>query len=1161
MITSERRLFVSGIDSDTVIELIQNGFYRYALNVHLGTTDTGNSGAIENIKGNLIVSATAAITQAETVIGVPAGTFFQGTFKVVGSREDALNERVIYFVQNNSGGALNFDRILEYNYVNNTIAVIQISAFLFLSRDFLITGINIVNNNLLYWTDDNVTPKKINIDKAKLTFTQGVGAPGAYPQLDAEVIEAVKYPPLFPPAIAMGTNNAIKANNIIGKNFQFKYFYFKDDGEESCCSPISEINISQGTEFIDNTISYLPSLSTKNNYITVTINTGTPINVKIGILVRQGNVGDFFLLDVLDKAALNIPSFASYNYDFYNDRLVQPYELRKSIQLFDNLPLKAKAQEYIDGNRLVYGNILEGYENPSELDVQITPSYTDIATSATFSWTATFANPFGAVLLTLPNVASGVYTPNVNYVPEEGDIITISGLNNGGVVSEPQINHTVTAAEAADYYPNGATLLRTNLVAESITPTSPTGSLTMIDPFTGLPLLSFQLYALGFSVIYSVYRPVTKLGSFKSGAIHPFGLVYYDYANRSGTTVRNSSMDIYAEFLPESRPGTGDYIQRIGMNWSISHQPPIWATHYQWVYTGNSKTNNFVQFTISGITASADGTSSILNISPLVNYVLSNPTTSVIYSFTPGDRCRFITDSAHDAYSTYVDVQVLSFTSPNQLIVQLVSASGITIGAGTMIEIYSPTAQTEEKIFWEFSEAFAIINPGTANRQHAGQTQSQNFQAGIPATGFFDRGDVWIRPRRTDINPTTTVPPTPQWADDYVEDFNISDFYESKFWDRGRPNRVGEENQPLNGSSEYREIRRLSTIPYSDVFVPETNINGLSRFFDFNFETYDANFGSIQKLYSFDRRLEVYQEQKVGAIPIQQKVGVDASNSQVTYETTQILNQIVYFNGNFGIGLNPESFASFENRRYFTDVPRGFILRLSTDGITAISKIYKIHSRISALFSDIIQLGTAVHVYGVYNKRVGQYEVAVERTLGRAVVGQPPEIIEAQTFAFCEPLNCWTSWYSYHPEGMCGANQDFVSFKDGELWAHNTNPLYNNFYGVQYSCEIWAISNRDNNIQKVYQSFQEESADIFEGYEITNNKGQLSDLQVGDFSEVEGWFYAPFNKDANTPNIANPIFQGDVLRDSIMLIKLRNSNTGYVKIIAVDFNYKPSFRI
>ena len=63
----------------------------------------------------------------------------------------------------------------------------------------------------------------------------------------------------------------------------------------------------------------------------------------------------------------------NYFYDFFNDGTYNAVSLPKSNKLFDSLPQKAKAQEYIEGNRISYGNVTEGYEDVDvdfDLDVK-----------------------------------------------------------------------------------------------------------------------------------------------------------------------------------------------------------------------------------------------------------------------------------------------------------------------------------------------------------------------------------------------------------------------------------------------------------------------------------------------------------------------------------------------------------------------------------------------------------------------------------------------------------------------------------------------------------------------------------------------------------------------------------------------------------------------
>ena len=1294
---AERRIFTKGMDMDTVIEFIENGFYRNALNIHVGISDTGNAGTVENVKGNTPVFYDAKLAQIETDYFLPAGTLSSGSFRVIGSKEDAVNKRVVYFVKNSNVGT-EYDRILEYSYVTNSIDVILIgnipfnfysSVALNFNIEYFITGINIVNN-LLYWTDNINAPRKINIEDSKLGLST-FGASG-YPFVTEETLHAIKYPPLKEPTIAIQTNTAIKKNNIIGKHFQFKYFYVKDDGEESCFSPISLINVPIGNEFNDPAVSTLPSQQIENNVIKVTVFSGSQLDVKIGIAVRLGNFGDFFQVAMLDKKELFIQNFIPYTYSFYNDKLLAPLELRKSVQLFDRVPRRSKAQEYCEGNRILYGNIFEDYNNIKDLDVTITPTYKsfEYLLGAQFQWNHTFhleqsfhnfergdndvyANPNQTFSMTIDvlngNVTAvgegeprssglmpvGVYsigtarfeynsvsTPNTTfffsggliyigldgiggntftisgatitpvgsppqnyhfassdhpfddsdqvtfdvnisgsnmflpnstnisdygggqYFPQIGDVIIISGA------SDP-VNYVLTAADVAGYYANQGYPLIYNLIQAS----------------GGALYGGIGAFAINSATLNSIQisRSLIKLGSFKSGAIHPFAIEYSDFAGREGTAVRKETFDIYAKTLPESRPGTGDYIQQIGMDWTINHIPPDWATHYQWLYQGNSSIQNFVQFGIKNIQHEA--TSTWLDLEPLSIYAGVYPQSIISYSFTKGDRIRFLTNDAHDAFPILLDVEVLSFGAPpvpvvpfgaNGLQIQLISNSGISLTPAykILVEIYTPKPTIEEGFYFEFDQWFPIINAGTANRAHGGQSQNQvvnNLISQQPATGHFERGDVWIRPRRMMLSVPTVPPNPPQPSydifDEYVEDYNISDFYVSNYWDKGRPNRVGATNQPINGNDEYREILRPTTIRYSDVYVPETNINGLSRFYDFNFESYDLNFASIQKLYAYQKKVDCYQELKVGMIPINEKIAFDGSNKAITLQSDNVLNPIVYYEGNYGIGTHPESFAVFENRRYFADVNHGFVVRLSNDGTTPISQLGRIHTFISSTFKEYQQSGNVFRLHGWYDKTFAQYhlmsELVVAKQIGTEIVDGLPQVLfapfEPFNIGFNEPMNAWISFYDFHGEDVCEANQGFVSWKGGTLYVHNTNPLHNNFYGVQSRSEIIVISNQEPRLPKIYKGLSTESNIAWEVPQVFNNRGQDSNLIISDFEQIENIWYAPFWKDINTPNVLNPLIQGDELRDVIMMISLRNTDTGYARILAVNFNAIPSKKI
>ena len=53
----------------------------------------------------------------------------------------------------------------------------------------------------------------------------------------------------------------------------------------------------------------------------------------------------------------------------------------------------------------------------------------------------------------------------------------------------------------------------------------------------------------------------------------------------------------------------------------------------------------------------------------------------------------------------------------------------------------------------------------------------------------------------------------------------------------------------------------------------------------------------------------------------------------------------------------------------------------------------------------------------------------------------------------------WPSFYTFFPEKMIGMNGYFYSFKNGNLYRHNTNSLRNNYYGVQGISSITSVFN------------------------------------------------------------------------------------------------------
>ncbi|HYD91381.1 MAG TPA: hypothetical protein VEA37_07845, partial [Flavobacterium sp.] len=401
------------------------------------------------------------------------------------------------------------------------------------------------------------------------------------------------------------------------------------------------------------------------------------------------------------------------------------------------------------------------------------------------------------------------------------------------------------------------------------------------------------------------------------------------------------------------------------------------------------------------------------------------------------------------------------------------------------------------------------------------------------AEGTFSGGDTFFRVRTMPYGLSTSV------ATRLIEDANYSDLYISRGYDYGRPNRI---------DKLAKEISRISTIYYSQIFIPETFINGLSTVYDDSFESYEASNGGIYKLHSEDQNLYVFQELKIGFIPVLQNVFTGTQGGTVVGSSEQVLSPTMqYYVGEFGIGKNPESFFVYGKSKYGVDVGRGTPWRLSVDGLTPIAQTAFMNNYFTDKCRTVINSPSKIKVYGVYDIKFKEYVIAFSSGTG----------VTAETLAFNEKENQWSSFYSYVPETMCSNGIDIISFKNGGLWKHNENAFQANFYGVQYQPEVWVTLNAEYSNVKVMQAVGLESEGVWTAT-ITTPGGQETNLILEDFQFKEGMQYAPLWRDINTPNIippSLPLFEGDEMRDTTFLCKFKWNNATYNKLFAINLSY------
>ena len=1151
MIQQEKKLFVGGLNSDDEDRFLADGDYRYALNIRNSKTDKSSIGAIENTRGN-----------TEIIFTLPTGLN-----KCIGSKYDSTNNRIVFFIWN----ALSSHCIYELNIGTQVVTLLLQSSVFNFDRNYPILHCDIIDD-LCYWTDEFNPPRKINIARAKS---------GGYTTIDEQSITAIQYAPRFSPITVFGSNGQVNYNKVRNKVFQFKYSFVYDDNEISAFSPVSKVAIPPNQSIYDYGGYYEVTL---DNHIRITVTTGNYLCKRIQIICREGNTGDWNLVKELDKAELNINDDDQYIYSFYNDEVFIPITQAKANLLFDNVPLLAGGQSMIDGNRLVYSDVTDGFDN-IVIDVQAEPIY-NIYPAIIQSKVGTTGSPYGLSTVddsTILGILDGIHQRvenqviliNANSVSDTHvwNVACLVELFATNVTPAPTIttwssdfvnsfSTGTTSQIIADYFKdainnsgsiggvNSGSYPKINVV--NISPVINAGLRTVATTTNmggGIYSLNIKyIIDIGYDTSITItnnssntavrFRSFADLNSnfitktFKHNSRHSLALVYYDAPDRSGVCQVSDALDVktLAQFQLANHGS-------IEMDLTINHLAPDWATHYQILYTGNRSVSTYLQIDTGSVITTGSQMKIYINTIGVYN-TQSGGKANLSYSWTKGDRVTFISYGTNIFFTEYYDLEIISSTSDGggqYIIVDNVLPVSLT--NGTLIELYTPKLNQEQVFYWEIGEVLGIVN-----RFHAGTTQSQT--ATQPAIIRVNSGDSYFRYRGNN-------------TDSFIEDYSLSDYYVSNSWDRGRFNVV---------DKDFKRIRRYATSFYSESFIPDTNINGLSTIYDTNFHEANKSYGAIQKTYAEQDRIYFFQQLRTGFSLVNKDVlySSDGTPNGVVGQANQILSDVNYYIQDYGIGDNPESFVVDSTRKYHVDANKGYVLRLSIDGYTPISD-YKYRNFFQNLFNRRKEIPVAYlgKIWGGFDRRFEEYVLAFEpcKTLDQISFRKDESeiisgeiLIPADTISFSEEKKRWITHYSWKPEFIQLNGIDLVTWTNGKMYLHNSNNIYNNFYGVQYNSIVELVSNQDPSNIKFYTSVYEESTDTW-GMVATNQFGQQTSLETTDFELNEGVYYAALLKDSNTPNLTYPLIEGDDMRCHSMTMVFTNTNTGFVKMFAVTVRF------
>ena len=361
-----QRNFIKGRMNKGLDErLIPNGEYIDALNVRVGSTELSEIGVIENSKGN------TRLTTLSYVSGTPPVNYIlSGSAKCIGAYQDSANERLYWFITDpahtgpQATGKL--DLIVSYN-VNDDSVTYHVTSVddgggtntsLNFDSKFLITGVDKVDD-MLFFTDNLNQPRMINVTKDYPSPVSNVDDP-----ILAEQLLVIKKPPINSPTFKL-TNTGEEQNFLEDRFICFAYRYRYEDDMYSATSQFTNPSFIPKVFDYDSSSNLNEGMENSFDTAEVTINTGSSLVVGIDLLFKEASNPVIRLIEKINKEDLGVGDNQDYIYKFSNNNIYTILDDNEILRLYDNVPLKAKAQTVM-GSRLVYGNYLEGYDVDSK---------------------------------------------------------------------------------------------------------------------------------------------------------------------------------------------------------------------------------------------------------------------------------------------------------------------------------------------------------------------------------------------------------------------------------------------------------------------------------------------------------------------------------------------------------------------------------------------------------------------------------------------------------------------------------------------------------------------------------------------------------------------------------------------------------------------------
>lgn len=1088
---------LGGLNTDDDLTVIPTNDSRYRLNVT--RSEDSSHMVLSNMMGT------------ELIWNAPEG-YSEGD--VIGSVEDKENKAIIFFVYLD-----NESSIIRYNQEDDSVDYIINGATdgntLGFSGEKYVDAwlIGSGDNQYLIWTDGDNPIGYLNVTYA-FNYTNG-GSP-AYTSLSADTISLYKKPLLFPISCSYADDTSVEENNLTGSIWQFAVRLKYYDNTFSTISAYSPIPIPTEQEGLN---SIQTNNNQKNNRLDISFDLTYPTDIVTSYQLIYRSV------DIGSGNPGNWEIYQNYNYNtigtqtvqFFNDGNIGTVSSDQVARIFDYLPDKADHLSLIDSNRVVAGGVTEGYEN-IEIDVELD----EINTTFTYDET------------TLKDV-SGVGSSSYN-IPLLSEIDSNDYYHRFefGILTEDVDEVSVFSSFGLDTDAVGAYL---EGYFNSID--IGTGNFSY-NPATNILTISASTTC---SYRYDVVSSGKVRSHFLSDTSNSFGIVY-DYNGKLGNVQSIGDVLVNGNTSEEFNIRTRNYSQlySVGITsegfftdieLTIKHLPPSGATGFYVVYGGKDVSNltnhELIPYDPTGILGSDledDGTLIKIKKSFLIEVGDENSSVDYIFDYGVGDEVVLYAkgisgyDILPSLYSYIIRKVDTDFIYIDRF--DYVNDFGLTVA-------YAQIRRRVEfdGIYEEFSRYYPITGGF-----HSGNSQNQTGSQPAIISLKEDFSTAYVR-RVTLFESIYSN----------VETLEISMAYSSKPTVYGRPNIV----------SEFSRQKKINKIRWGGKFFDQGGVNFISQF-DFDDEReLDERNGDIKKMQQIGDTLRVYQERKANSFYLKTVASTDADgNSTYVFDSNSVMSVGRQDINEYGC-THFESYAKNVKTAYFFDVINAEVVRDSGNGIQSITEgNYKMHSYFKQKAAEILsyEFQDEIRILGVYDYENELYIITFVDVFNAG--------INPETLAFHEPTGRWMSFYSFTPvrygslsgANILGASSDLTG-GDISIYKHSASETRNNFYGQQYSSEIYVHASKLPSANKVYDSAEITSKNQWEcpdygDIEIEYPIEMKSRLVSGYWKKQEGMWRSDFLRDALSGGVSpvrNNLHNGRRLRGNQITMKLHNSDT------------------